>query len=128
MQPRPFLHTSKYDRPPLLIAAAFLVAGAFVMAHHELWRDEVQAWLLARDSSSAIDLLSRQKYEGHPALWQLLLMPLIRALSRPSGQHLLLVLSHRLDEGLVRDNQMRELGISDGAVVPDENFHLYLLD
>jgi hypothetical protein len=52
--------------------------GGFVMGHHELWRDEVQAWLLDRDSSSAIDLLSRQKYEGHPALWQLLLMPLTR--------------------------------------------------
>jgi hypothetical protein len=69
------LHTLKNDRLPLLIAAAFLVVGGFVMAHHELWRDEVQAWLLARDSSSAIDLLSRQRNEGHPALWQLLLMP-----------------------------------------------------
>lgn len=122
------MHTSKYDRLSVPISAALLVVGAFVIAHHELWRDEVQAWLLARDSASAIDLFSRQKYEGHPALWQLLLMPLTRALSRPSGQHLLLVLSHRLDEGLIRDNQMRELGIFDGAVVPEENFHLYLLD
>jgi len=44
-----------------------------------------------------------------------------RALSRPSGQHILLVLSHGLDEGLVRDNQIQELGTFDGAVVPDEN-------
>ena len=51
-----------------------------------------------------------------------------RALSRPSGQHLLLVLSHGLDEALVRDNQIQELGNFDGAVVPDESFHLYLLD
>ena len=56
MQPRTFLHTLKYDRFPLLTSAAFLVVGAFVMAHHELWRDEVQAWLLARDSSSALNL------------------------------------------------------------------------
>jgi hypothetical protein len=29
---------------------------------------------------------------------------------------------------MVRDNQMRELAAFDGAVVPAENFHLYLLD
>jgi len=74
----------------------------------------------------------------HPALWQLLLMPLTRAFGTPiamqvlhlliAGQNLLLVLSHELDEGLVRGNQIKELGNSDGAVVPDENFHLYLFD
>jgi hypothetical protein len=51
-----------------------------------------------------------------------------RTLSRPSSQHLLLVLSHRLDDVLVRDNQIQELGSFDGAVAPEENFHLYLLD
>jgi hypothetical protein len=83
------LCTLKYDRFPVLISGAFLVVGAFVMAHHELWRDEVQAWLLARDSSSAIDLLSLQKYEGHPALWQLLLMPLTRAFGTPIAMQVL---------------------------------------
>ena len=71
------------------MSAAFLVVGGFVMAHHELWRDEVQAWLIARDSSSALDLLSRQKYEGHPALWQLLLMPLTRAFGTPIAMQVL---------------------------------------
>ena len=51
-----------------------------------------------------------------------------RALSRPSGQHILLALSHALDEGMVRDNTIQELGTFDGAVAPDENFHLYLLE
>ena len=50
-----------------------------------------------------------------------------RALPRPSGQHILLVLSQGLDEGMVRDNQIQELGSFVGAVAPDENFHLYLL-
>ena len=89
MQPRTFLHTLKYDRFPLLTSAAFLVVGAFVMAHHELWRDEVQAWLLARDSSSALNLLSRQRYEGHPALWQIILMPLTRAFGTPVAMQVL---------------------------------------
>ncbi|MBL9209804.1 MAG: hypothetical protein JNL92_05010 [Opitutaceae bacterium] len=71
------------DRFPEFLAAAFLAVGAFVMSHHELWRDEVQSWLLARDSTSPWDLLVRQKYEGHPALWQLLLMPLTRLFGTP---------------------------------------------
>ena len=131
------------------------------MAHHELWRDEVQEWLLARDSSSAIDLLSCQKYEGHPALWQLLLMPLTRAFGAAIAMQVLNLLVAtatvyllvrwspftRLQKvllsfgyipflfvfdagtaGLLTDNQMKELGAFDGAVVTDENFHLYLLD
>jgi len=71
------------DRFPEFLAAVFLALGAFVMSHHELWRDEVQSWLLARDSTSPWDLLVRQKYEGHPALWQLLLMPLTRLFGTP---------------------------------------------
>jgi hypothetical protein len=51
-----------------------------------------------------------------------------RTLSRPSSQQLLLVLSHKLDDVLVRDNQIQELETFDGAVAPEENFHLYLLD
>jgi hypothetical protein len=51
-----------------------------------------------------------------------------RALSRPSGQPLVLVLSHRLPKGIIRDNQIEELGNFAGAVVTDETFRLYLLD
>ena len=32
-----------------------------------------QAWLIARDSNSLADLFHNMRYEGHPALWQLLL-------------------------------------------------------
>jgi len=78
---------------PLLIASGFLLVGALVMTHHELWRDEVQSWLLARDSSSVTDLLATQRYEGHPALWQLLLYPLTRVFDTPAAMqwlHLLI--------------------------------------
>ena len=46
------------------------------MIHHEMWRDELQAWLIARDSTSIIDLLANLKYETQSPLWYLLLMPL----------------------------------------------------
>ncbi len=59
------------------------------MFHHELWRDEVQAWLLARDSASVPELLANMKYEGHPALWHLLLLPLTRIFATPVAMQVL---------------------------------------
>ena len=33
------------------LTAAYALLLAFTLFHHELWRDELQAWMLARDSS-----------------------------------------------------------------------------
>ncbi|MFZ1706014.1 MAG: hypothetical protein WAT79_16835 [Saprospiraceae bacterium] len=41
---------------------------------HELWKDEWQAWFVARDKS-IWDVFSFLNYEGHPALWYLYLKP-----------------------------------------------------
>jgi hypothetical protein len=41
--------------------------------HHELWRDELQSWLVARDSHSLIELYRNCRFEGHPILWYFLL-------------------------------------------------------
>ena len=38
-----------------------------------MWRDEVQAFMLAAGSDTPLDLLARVHYENHPALWYLLL-------------------------------------------------------
>lgn len=40
--------------------------------YHELWKDEWQAWLVARDMNT-MDMLSFLHYEGHPSLWYLYL-------------------------------------------------------
>ena len=61
----------------------FLAVGAFTASHHEMWRDEIQAWLLARDSTSVFNLFANLKYEGHPGLWHLCLMPLSRITHSP---------------------------------------------
>ena len=55
----------------LLYMSITFVIGVFF---HEKWRDEAQAWLMARDLSF-FSLLKQMKYEGHPFLWQLILMP-----------------------------------------------------
>ena len=40
---------------------------------HEMWGDEAQAFLIARDSASFSDLFKNVRYEGHPSLWHLLI-------------------------------------------------------
>ena len=77
------------DPLPALVACVFLLLGGVVTFHHELWRDEVQAWLLARDSASVPALLANMKYEGHPALWHLLLLPLTRIFATPVAMQVL---------------------------------------
>lgn len=76
----------------------FVLVGTFCLAllllfgfaHHELWRDEAQAWWLARRSPSFWSLLGGEarRYEGHPFLWFFVL----RAASKFSTSHLMLSL------------------------------------
>lgn len=69
-------------RPDALFTAAVVVVYALLVAvgtgRHEMWRDEAQAWLIVRDVSSLGELFQLLRYEGHPALWYLLLYPLAK--------------------------------------------------
>ena len=57
-----------------MLSGIFLLLGGFVAWHHEMWRDEIQAWLIARDSSSPIEVLYHlNRGDGHPGLWHLCL-------------------------------------------------------
>lgn len=58
----------------LLAWLAFAVLLAFAIFRHRMWSDELQAFLIARDSNSLAELFRNLKHEGHPALWHLLLM------------------------------------------------------
>src|SRR6266567_5945905 len=53
--------------------ALFAVLLAAVTCKHEIYLDEAQAWLIARDSRSLVDLFHQLHYESHPAFWYLLL-------------------------------------------------------
>jgi len=66
------------------LTVAYAALLAFTIAHHEMWRDEMQAWLLARDSRSIGELLGHLRYEGHPALWYVCLFPLARITANPA--------------------------------------------
>jgi hypothetical protein len=67
----------------LALFIGFLGFSLFGILRHEMWRDELQAWLLARDSSSLYELYQNIQYEGHPALWHLFLFGLNRVTSDP---------------------------------------------
>ena len=56
-----------------LLIFSFFVLGFIGILNHELWQDEMQAWMIARDSSSITELFKNLKYEGHTALWYLCL-------------------------------------------------------
>ena len=76
------------------IGAAFVLLVALGMARHEMWRDELQAWAIAHASPSLPALFDNLRYEGHPALWHLLLWPLAHATASPvamQGLHLAIV-------------------------------------
>jgi hypothetical protein len=53
----------------------FLCLFYVQLAHHQLWRDEINAWGLVVASPTLRMLLANVHYEAHPALWYLLLYP-----------------------------------------------------
>jgi hypothetical protein len=67
----------------LVTGIYFLVALAG-MLHHTMWRDEHQAWLIARDAHSLAQLFHNLRYEGNPALWHLLLFAVTRFTTNPA--------------------------------------------
>jgi len=71
------------------VAAAFAILLAIGLLRHEMWRDELQAWMLARASATPAVLLHDMRYEGHPALWHLLLFPLAHATAHPEAMQAL---------------------------------------
>lgn len=58
--------------PRVALAAVVLLQVALIVTH-VAWRDELQALMLAWHSGSLAELLANLRYEGHPALWYLLL-------------------------------------------------------
>jgi hypothetical protein len=56
-----------------LVGLAFLFLSLIGVRYHEPWRDELQAFLLGRESHSLSELLNNIRYEGHPPLWHLIL-------------------------------------------------------
>lgn len=67
----------------ITLVIIFFLLGMIGILNHEMWRDELQAWLIARDSSSLTDLFKNLRYEGHPALWHIFLYIITRFTLNP---------------------------------------------
>lgn len=63
------------NRWELVTVAALTAIALYLLYYYVPWRDEAQAWLIARDTSFT-GLFQQLKYEGHPAVWYLILWPL----------------------------------------------------
>jgi hypothetical protein len=51
----------------------FSISEVNLLLNHELWRDELQAWLIAYKSENIFQLLINLQYEGRPPLWHFLI-------------------------------------------------------
>ncbi len=78
-----FISNKTSARFAFLLAAVFFVLCLTTMLQHEMWRDELHSWLIARDSSSISRLLVNKMYEGHPDLWYLCLYAISRVFREP---------------------------------------------
>lgn len=56
------------------ILLAYVVFNGLLLMRHEQWRDEANVWLMARELSP-LQLAAEIKYQGHPCLWYLIVMP-----------------------------------------------------
>lgn len=72
-----------------VLMGGYFAVAAIGLAHHEMWGDELQAWMLARDSRSIPDLLHNMRDEGHPAAWHVLLFLLSRFTRDPAAMQIL---------------------------------------
>lgn len=79
-----------------VVTIGFFAIALFGILNHEMWRDEHQAWLVARDANSLLGLLENMKYEGNPALWHFFLFLITRVTHDPvfmQAFHLLIATS-----------------------------------
>lgn len=73
------LNKEKVNKTVLVVLfAAYLLFNGILFALHEPWRDEANVWLMAKELSP-VTLFREIKYQGHPCLWYLLVMPFAKA-------------------------------------------------
>jgi hypothetical protein len=72
-QPSGFAGWFPRSRADLFWVLPFILFFLVQLAHHQMWRDETNAWELAVHSPTPRALFQYARYEAHPYLWYLLL-------------------------------------------------------
>ncbi len=65
--------------PELIVITLYVIGHVLMSLVHEPWFDEALAWLISRDSSIYDIMFEATHYEGHPALWHLVLAPFAKS-------------------------------------------------
>lgn len=58
----------------ILLFIIYALLNLMLILKHEPWRDEIHPWLMAK-TYSIPELFLESKFDGHPILWHLILMP-----------------------------------------------------
>ena len=72
-------------RADYLVWGLFALATALGLASHEMWRDELQQWMIAVNSDGVRSLFANVSYEGAPPVWHLFLFGLSRISANPAS-------------------------------------------
>jgi hypothetical protein len=83
------MNVSPFTRKERIVFILFVLVGIVNILAHEIWRDEFQAFLIAKESVSIPDMLERMKFEGHPPLWHILLYAVTRFSGDPISMQIL---------------------------------------
>ena len=59
--------------PFIVVTVIYTALIIWISVFHELWFDEAQAWMIAKDASLYDILFKIPHYETHPPLWHLML-------------------------------------------------------
>ncbi len=81
-----FYHESdirQIKKHTFLITCIYFIVVLIGMFHHEVWRDELHAWLIVTNSNSLADIYNNIRYDGHPMLWHIFLYPLSKITKDP---------------------------------------------
>jgi hypothetical protein len=68
---------------PDLLFGVLVIYNTIRLFRHAMWRDELQAFMVAGASSTPAELFAKVAYENHPGLWYLLLWVITRFTSDP---------------------------------------------
>jgi hypothetical protein len=71
------------------LVALFAAVAARELAHHEMWLDELNPWVIARDAHSLRELFYNMRFEPHPPVWYLCLYALTRITRHPAAMQVL---------------------------------------
>lgn len=75
-------------RLTVIFLGLFILLSLATVLRHEMWRDELQAWLLAKEQTSLGELASASRYEKHPMAWFVGLFLLSRLTGSPLAMQL----------------------------------------